>query len=155
MGVIRNITNYYKALHIYPKFFVTTGLLIVFMLSLYVITEFLSSPDKIRIDLLTDGALLTFSLIILGGLILLPFLLCAVITSIEKNKRPIFIPLLSIISAFILFEIYFIFFIYPKLRGMGGVVIFIIPLAVTFLVLFLWGIYRLVSLVATAKRKNE
>jgi hypothetical protein len=105
----------------------------------------LSLPDSRREGHLE---LLPITIIIAGAILLFPFLLCAVITAFEKNKRSIFIPLLSILMAAVLYKIYYLFLVYnPAPREIGACRLYlnVSPLYETVLVLLFWVIYRLVA----------
>jgi hypothetical protein len=152
MSLISNISNTYRRIHIYPKILVAIGLLIVIAVSLWMIVDTLSLPESRREGHLAN---LPSAIILSGGIILFPFLLSAVITAFEKNKRSVFIPVLSILIAAVLYKIYFIFLVYnPAPREIGGCVLYlnISPLYETVGVLLFWGIYRLIASLVTSNK---
>jgi len=155
MGLPRKVITFYKKLHIYPKIFATSGLLIAFVFCLYVTAEILTIPERTHEGFITYLVILPFAVAIVGVIIFLPFLFCAVIVSIEKYKRSLFILLLSILISAILFKIYFLIFIYSvtsRQTGACGLLI-MLPINETIFLLASWGIYKLIISIVALRRK--
>jgi hypothetical protein len=156
MGLLGNISNYYTKLHIYPKIFVTAGLLIAFVLCIYIAIAILTDPSETRQDLKTDAVILPFVLGVVGFIIFLPFLLSAALVSIEKCRRSAFILFLSVLGAILLFKIYFVIFIYSSAARLTGAFGFfvLIPLCENSCVMASWGIHKGITFVSS-KRKGK